>query len=191
MNLINLFPVTIGDVEFKDNFQIDKSLTEHCLNMKNQLKKGGSDWESNVFNTCGTHSILEDSNFKLLNDWVLENILNYSKNIGYTEAIQSKEGWLNIYDEHDYQEIHDHLGYDVSAIYYLKVPKNSGKTFFVSHEAKGPKEVFIEKNPHTWKKFYIMPNPGRLLIFKSNLLHGVTQSKSKDYKISLAYNFKF
>jgi|TARA_R100001460_G_scaffold35576_6_gene68424 uncharacterized protein (TIGR02466 family) len=191
MNLIDLFPVALGVVEFEKHIEIDKLLTEHCLKIKDKVKKGGSNWESDVFNTCGSYSIFKDSNFELLNDWVFKNVLDYSKTVGYDEAPISKEAWFNIYSEHDYQETHDHIGHDVSAIYYLKVPENSGKTFFVSHEAKGLKEVFIKENPYTWNKFYLDPKPGQLIIFKSNLPHGVIQNKSKDYKISLAYNFKF
>ena len=42
----------------------EKQLIDHCLNLKNTVKKGGHGWISDsTYNTCGTYNILEDKKY--------------------------------------------------------------------------------------------------------------------------------
>lgn len=191
MNLVHLFPVTLSIEQNEKHSNIQDQLVKNCLSIKNKVGVGGDNWDSTTYNTCSTYNILKDDNFNNVNRWVINKVKEYAIAIGFNNDIKNVDGWFNIYSKYDYQETHDHEGNDISAVYYLKCPADSGKIFFLSHEAKGTKDVFQKDNPFTWKRYYIDPAPGKLIIFKSNLLHGVVQNKSDDFKISFAYNFKY
>ncbi len=191
MNLVHLFPVTISIEQNEKHSNVQDQLIENCLTIKNKVGVGGDNWDATTYNTCSTYNILKDDNFSNVNRWVINKVKEYATALGFNNDIKDMDAWFNIYQKYDYQETHDHEGNDISAIYYVKCPENSGKLFFLSHEAKGVKDTFKEDNPLTWKKYYFDPEPGRLVIFKSNLMHGVLQNKSDDFKISFAYNFKY
>lgn len=191
LNIEGFNPTYIGFVDNVDHFKIEKNLSKHCLDLKNKIKSGGDNWISNkTYNTTETYDILKDKKFKTLNSWVIEKVNDYSKTLRYQNKFSCKEGWFNIYHKYDYQEYHTHPNYSISAIYFLKSPKNGAKTYFDTNpiaDSNSPKldPDFI----NTSRLIYYDPVPGRLLIFRSNLLHCVQRHESKETRISLAYNF--
>ena len=191
MQIEKFFPVAIGICKNLNQSKIEKSLIKECSEIKSKIKKGGNSWESDLYNTFGTFDLNESTKFKNLNKWIFENVAQYTHTIGYPNTkIKCKESWFNYSIKNDYQEKHEHYPFDISAVYYLSVPENSGNIRFYTHEPQGVKENFIENNIYTWRSYIIKPEPGLLLIFKSNLTHGVTKNKSDKPRISLAYNFK-
>ena len=55
------FPIHIGYANNPFHNELEKQLIDHCLNLKNTVKKGGHGWISDsTYNTCGTYNILED-----------------------------------------------------------------------------------------------------------------------------------
>ena len=52
------------------------------------------------------------------------------------------------------------------------------------------KSGFDNNNPYTYSHYYMNPEAGTLIMFKSNVKHGVQQNKTNKQKISLAYNFE-
>tara|TARA_R100000988_G_C3944768_1_gene138046 strand:+ start:94 stop:675 length:582 start_codon:yes stop_codon:yes gene_type:complete len=185
-----LFPILIHECENKNHNLIKDTLVEECKSIFGKIKKGGNNWQANTFNTNGTYNLFNNKKFDSLNNWIKEQIIKYGNSCGFKDkSINSSEAWFNIYKKHDYQETHIHNFHDISAVYYLSVPKNSGDIVFYSFENNEVRDYFEEKNPFTWKTFNVKPAAGKLLVFKSNLKHGVKQSKSNQPKISLAYNF--
>jgi len=165
----------------------------NVLVYKKQLVKVVKNWYSDVYNTCGTHNLMDNVKFKSLNDWIISEVQQYANMIGYNQKpFKTKvSGWFNIYDKHDYQEVHDHIDYsDISIIYYLTAPEGTGNVIFYSPEPKGVKSVFDKDNPYTYSTMSIQPEAGTLVMFKSNVKHGVQQNKTNKQKISLAYNFE-
>ena len=191
MQLKNLFPVCIGESVNPSHNIIEKQLINECINLKNNINKGGDNWESNVFNSCGSYNLTNNEKFNDLNKWIFDKVIKYAFNIGYkNNNIKCTSSWFNIYNKHDYQEIHEHYPNDISAVYYLKSLENSGSIVFYTHEPKSTKDSFNIDNEYTWGKYIMNPKSGTLLVFKSNLKHGVQQIKTDNQKISLAYNFK-
>lgn len=191
MNLINIFPVSIGMFQNPEHNKIKNSLIKECKKIKSKTKKGGNNWESNLYNTFGNFDLRKNKKFDKVNNWIFENVAKYAHRIGYGDLkIKCEESWFNYSIKDDYQEKHEHYPFDISVVYYLSVPENSGDIRFYTHEPQGVRENFIEDNNYTWRSYIIKPEPGLLLIFKSNLTHGVTQNKSNKTRISFAYNFK-
>ncbi len=191
MEYHNIFPVVIGLCENKNHNLIKDKLVTECNILKTKVTKGGDNWDVSTFNTCGSYNLTENKKFNLLHKWILKQVQEYIMKLGYTDnKVKCVSSWFNIYNQYDYQERHEHLPNDISAIYYLETPKNSGNIKFNSHEPSGVKYCFLQDNPLTWKSYWIKPKPGMLLIFKSNLSHEVQQNRSSKQKISMALNFK-
>lgn len=184
-------PTFIGFINNPDHSKIEKKLVKHCLQLQKKIQSGGSNWiSSQTYNTSNTYNILKDKNFKNLNDWITEQVQTYAKSLKYKDSFLCADGWFNIYNEHDYQEYHTHPDYTLSAIYFLKSLKNGSKTFFDTNPISDSNRPTTDINfGMTNRIIHHDPIPGKLLIFRSNVLHCVERNKYKDSRISLAYNF--
>lgn len=101
--------------------------------------------------------------------------------------------WININKAGDFNWPHIHVNSHFSGIYYLKVPKNSGRIIFHNpftiHNNFFLKE-FNEYNAHNTNVFKHMPSESSFLMFPGNLKHAVEQSKSKQDRISISFDVK-
>lgn len=182
----------IGYIDNPQHSKIEKLLVNHCLKIKSKTKSGGDNWISkSTYNTVGTYNVINDKKFKSLNDWVINSVKEYSIKLRYKNNFSCKEAWFNIYKKNDYQEFHTHPEFTLSAIYFLKSSTGAAKTFFnfnPSPDFNRPDtdETFVP----TSNLSHYEPLPGRLLIFRSNILHCVERQEKNDLRISLAYNFK-
>jgi uncharacterized protein (TIGR02466 family) len=191
MKIESIFPSTLGISINKNHFEQENDLVKYCLKQLKTIKKGGDLWASKVYNTCGTKEIVNVEEFKILNNWIFKEVSEYAKEIGFAgKNIITNSSWFNVYNQNDYQEYHDHGGSDISAVYFLKSTKESANLIFKSNEPSGFKHVFVKDNPYTWKRFFIPPHPGQLVVFKSHMQHCVEQHKTNEIRITLAYNFK-
>ena len=104
---------------------------------------------------------------------------DYLKN--HTDKLD-KEGlktgfWFNLMQPGDQTTLHTHDdAWEVySAVYYLHVPENSGDLVLHLHG----------------KKESITPKEGQFVFFSPDLAHEVTKNNSKDYRLSVAFNFGY
>ena len=87
------------------------------------------------------------------------------------------EFWFNIASPGKSTGWHDHKERsELSGVYYLHVPDNSGDIHF---RKKDDDETF------EWE---IKSQTGKLIIFDSNIEHSVPENKSKENRISIAFN---
>jgi uncharacterized protein (TIGR02466 family) len=84
-----------------------------------------------------------------------------------------------------------------SGVYYIKVPKNSGK-LFLEDPRPGPNTYMprrVDNLPEQlWRVCAYEPVEGRMIFFPSWLPHGVdinmnTDKGEKNWRISVSYNF--
>ena len=64
MHLQTLFPVTIGIFKNNNHLKIENSLVKECKKIKNKIKKGGNNWDADLYNTSGTFDLSESEKFK-------------------------------------------------------------------------------------------------------------------------------
>ena len=82
----------------------------------------------------------------------------------------------------------------LSGVYYLDAPKDAGGIVFV--KGYNEQEIFpmaitpkvSEYNYVNSKQMTFKVNPGKLVIFPSNLMHSVEENKSNNDRYSLAFN---
>ena len=102
------------------------------------------------------------------------------------ETKVSISSWANVNEKGNWNFVHDHIGTDLSGVYYVKVPENSGEiVFFDPRKISVVDPVFQEDHP---KAFGYHLVEGTLLMFPSYLEHMVTPSESDETRISIAFN---
>ena len=94
--------------------------------------------------------------------------------------------WSQIHLPNESTNLHNHVDEDnlssspdISGVYYVNTPKNSGKLVF---------EYPI--NQYQSKRYYVNPIVGRYVLFPSTLNHFVTKNLSKKQRIAISFNFK-
>ena len=87
------------------------------------------------------------------------------------------EFWFNIAGPGESTGCHDHKERsELSGVYYLHVPDNSGDIHF---RKKDDDETF------EWE---MKSQTGKLILFDSDIEHSVSENKSKESRISIAFN---
>ena len=105
-------------------------------------------------------------------------VLEKSLVVPYKElGLPMDEFWFNIAGPGESTGWHDHKERsELSGVYYLHVPDNSGDIHF---RKKIGDETF------EWE---IKSRTGKLILFDSNIEHSVPENKSKENRISIAFN---
>lgn len=112
-------------------------------------------------------------------------------------SVKMNSLWINLNEPGNYNHSHNHPGSDLSGVLWLKVPPKSGNIVFESPHSftehkllnSYSKEFVSNNNLHDW--FFIEPQAGLLILFPSHLNHSVTQNKSDQDRISVAFNLSF
>lgn len=135
---------------------------------------------------------LESSNLEIdkFSEWVIDQVTEFSKHYNSTVSYSIKQCWANIYQKGDFQETHIHPGFDFSAVYFVSVPTGSGKLIFENPLLPfdmRPIKTNDETELNTTAAVYA-PVEGQLVIFRSNLRHGVYPHTGIQPRISLAFN---
>ena len=191
MTYDNFFASVIG---FEDNLEHKKTndlVIKKCYELEN-LKSGDSGWVKKTYTTINSHNICKDKTFKKINEFVANAVKNYCLINSYdSKKIQTvpTEGWLNIYKKGDSQEYHTHSRSVISAVYFLKLPKNSSKLYFKPPFVDMIDPDIIEPTFNNMSLIEINPKEGSVIVFRSYLPHMVSQHNNKQERISLAYNF--
>ena len=87
------------------------------------------------------------------------------------------EFWFNIAAPKESTGWHDHKERsELSGVYYLYVPDNSGDIYFRKN---------IDDKNFEWK---MKSQTGKLILFDSSIEHSVPENKSKENRISIAFN---
>jgi uncharacterized protein (TIGR02466 family) len=114
-------------------------------------------------------------------------IFNLRKPIQYTGSS------LNINYPFSYNSLHTNLDTAVSAVFYIKVPKNSGNIIFkrpdTLHGYLNSKNINLHNAFNTPHQIFT-PKENELYLFPGWLQHETTQNLSKQPRISLTMNFE-
>ena len=158
----------------------------------------------NISNAGGWHSETNlfqrnEPNLKnlthLIVDAANQSVVNISPKFPLEKYNLFSEGWVNINSKFDFNYPHFHAGFNLSGVYYLKIPqgnqKNSGLIQFL--DPRGSVEHFAQGVPELLKpfenQFSIVPHENLLIIFPSWLQHFVTPNLEDEDRISMAFNF--
>ena len=99
--------------------------------------------------------------------------------------------WKNTYKKGFFQETHDHLPLHLSGVIFLTdEQKDDGKFFFFNQHAseisKEWRDIGLSAQKH-----YIKAEKGKILLFPSYMLHGVSIHKTNNPRKTVAFNIEF
>ena len=182
------FPTLIYETELSVDNDV---LAQKALTLRNNNSALNTSWFCDTYNTIGEYDITKDLAFSNLIDQCQSHVKIFSKEYGIDAAIiKNKEGWMNVAAFNEYQEFHIHPNNHFSLAYYVNVPENSGDIIFRSPESST--DMFMlpsgKESFATMKTIRIKPVVGKLIIFRSNLLHMVEKNKSHNPRISISMN---
>ena len=191
----------IIDIKFPTSFYVfedilsekeNNDLLSKIYNIKNNTKKGGENWLTDVYNTQGTLNLMENKDFENLYNNVTYHTNKFAKILESDYDYKCVEGWLNCYYKNDYQEYHTHPNYVFSAVYFFTNPENSGKLVFehpIEPDMCGLKNITKLNTLNGYTSSY-MPKPRTLIIFRSYLRHMVTRCNNIEPRITAAFNLR-
>lgn len=122
---------------------------------------------------------------------VIKNVMfEYASYVGYDPSsifrFNLTNMWVNINDQGGYNFPHGHPGSIFSGVYYVKTPPDNKIVFFDNYS-----NVDVALNAtgegHELKSFEC--RTGRLLMFRSDLLHGNPPQPGPGEKIAISFNF--
>ena len=190
-NIHLYFPVSIYRIEnLLEKSAID-SMRIEVDRIEKTVPRGGSNWESDVYNTLGTHDISSNIIFKDLCEKVNWHVNKFNHTLGSNHKIEkSRDSWLNIYYENQYQELHHHPE-QYSAVFFLTAPENCSNFIIVNPNEHFQRNLLDirELNQLNEVIHEIRVQENLLIIFRSFLKHMVPKNKSVDKRVSISFNF--
>jgi|TARA_B100001094_G_scaffold177055_1_gene171018 uncharacterized protein (TIGR02466 family) len=182
-------PVKLVDTDNQD------VINEAVQVAETQRSNTTNPWSSDIQSTFKFDeyiNVLKDQ-CPLLSKHIYKHIHQYLAELAvdppYT-LVNLDESWYNYSQPGMWQEFHMHPESDISGIFYVTAPKDSGNIMFnppasaynfhkLTHRAKN-------MQPNIWFE----PIVGRLLLWPSYLEHMVVKNKSNEERISIAFNVK-
>jgi len=136
---------------------------------------------------------LHDTDFRLENHPEFQDLIEvistfskvYADKLGFRRTLEIKNIWANISYKNDYLLPHVHPNSIISGAFYVEAPEESGINFFdnvnsMFDDAEKPNNLSYKHCTYECK-------PGRLLLFKSDFLHGTT-NQPEGRKIVISFN---
>ena len=181
-----LFPTFVYGV---DNFLNEKDRNkllkdvlkeEKKINLDHRFHTNGMDHTKKIYN-CLSEKI------KTLS----KNIFDHHKLIYNDFEITGM--WSNVIKQNNDIQIHNHPNNFLSGVYYLQTDDNSPNIVFTDPRQQSnvitPKAS--ERTIHNSSAWWFKPKQNSILFFPSWLQHYVEQNKSKEKRISIAFNIMF
>ena len=168
-------PFSFAMLDYIDN----KALEKYILDYKNNVKS------RKVSNEGGWQQALPKDRHPVFNDLVKSiHIASKTFRIKYGSKKVDLQMWANINGKGHWNSLHDHVGAEISGIYYVKRPKNSGDVVF-----RDPRAITISEQSDEQPKWMVtQPTEGSLILFPGYLEHMVKPNQSDESRISIAFN---
>lgn len=152
-------------------------------------------WGNGWADFCNSwNSLMIDKNlifstdlFKEIKEPIINSLKEYFKELGVPSGynIQIYESWLNATSPYGFQESHTHIGSAVSGCFYISCPKKFGSFYIDNPLEYGLFGNFIPL--YNNKKFFDLA-AGSLILFPSNVKHGVRQNPTTENRYSISFN---
>lgn len=190
MHISNIFNCPIFATKLNLNCKkIEKeclSLNEYSKKIKNRSCVGGDQVDIQTINNPVFTELASNINVKLKDISINTMELN--------RTVELSNMWFCINRFKDFNKPHNHPFSILSGVYYVKVPKNSGRLVFKNSNAI---DNFIHAgdiknyNIYNASEWFMEPEENMLYIFPSWITHYVEPNLSKKERISIAFNGQF
>ncbi|MGE5538647.1 MAG: TIGR02466 family protein [Gemmatimonas sp.] len=187
------FPTVIQVVNLPDAEALNAKLTAAIKQLRDEYKDQGSDPWSEFFTTYKSQNRLyELPGFRDLMSHIQREADAFGRVLGLDPAkpLYLTGCWLNVYGEGHSQDLHVHTGQVISGCYYVKAPPGvPGLSIFSPFAEEMFDSQYDEQNGLNAKFIEVPAVAGEMLLFRSWTRHCVRPNRTKDERISIAFNF--
>jgi hypothetical protein len=195
MNIDRWFPVSVSCSDGNLLEELD-SYYQYCSEITSDIPRNRPFAGSQLVSTFNQpmpvydRPIEQDIRFQKLFDLILEKATMFSEFLGYKYDLKISHAWINKIQTHDYHELHNHsLGGDalISGCFYVSAPLTAAIRFRSQGESYCPVPP-TATTPYNTNHTHYQCIPGRLLLFRSDTLHGYDSHNSDEIKFSIAFD---
>jgi len=105
------------------------------------------------------------------------------------KKVDIRQMWINVNKKGDWNTIHQHSGYyDLSGIYYVKVPKDSGRICFRDPRPSAISNTFMNDRFDKGEVKNVNIMEGLLMMWPTYLEHFVEPSQTDEERISISFD---
>jgi len=185
-NMINLFPLPLQ----KSNLR--RAFTERELDfMKGELQKN----HKSIANYASKNKYILNADEMVDIRQALQNALDsYFKEVFNSSnklSLKITQSWLTMTGNGESHHEHIHPNSVASGVLYINLGDNDGISFYRNEDSQWYEFLREKETYYSAKSFFIACEAGDIVIFPSNLRHGVKQNLMPVERISLAFNTFF
>jgi uncharacterized protein (TIGR02466 family) len=192
INFQDIFPTRVWFLDLPDHTKYVTSWIKTIEELERKIPEGVK--KSNVGGWQSDSSLFQEEIFEPLSV-MFEKVFRFCFDVMCPPAYKynfSMQAWANINSPGNFNKPHVHSPSLLSAVYYLKVPVNSGSFYFRDPRAGAFLSGFngTKDNcpPNCTADAKITPKDGLVLVFPSWLEHGVEDHNGIGTRISIAVN---
>ena len=183
------FPVTISceDIQGEIFDNIQSEIAKQLPDMLDcDMSNPWNDAVETSFKYTNTRNIIIDSNLDVLKSNVILNVNKFLEHHGiFNNEVIFHQSWINVSKQNGFQFDHNHIGCDISGVYYYQTSTTDGDILFQNPNPHGVDSI----TPHT-KLVRYKPLTGRMLLFPAWLFHRVEINQTTHERISFTCNIK-
>jgi uncharacterized protein (TIGR02466 family) len=183
--IIDIFKTSIFKTIIKNENYINYFVD--FLNIQKKFDNGNT-----ISNVGGFQSISFSTldNKKIIEDIFIKPATEYIKQFNKIYKIELANFWINSNNKNDYNFLHNHPESNISGVYYIKTPKNSGRIVFQNGDLTkmNSKNQNYFDDPNFYSRYFIPVNQYDLILFPSETFHYVEPNRSDEERISVAFN---
>jgi uncharacterized protein (TIGR02466 family) len=185
-SLIQVRPFTTA-IFVQRNLPMPKNILSSALALRSgdsgNLVSNMGGWQSSSY-TPSQNAFMADVE-KMMTDIATQ----AHSQLGVSAPAKLLEYWFNVNGRHDYNLSHAHYGATVSAVLYLKAPKNSGRIVFERPDILNQYVKPDQLNDINFGTYMFEPEENMAVFFPGFLKHYVERNESDASRVSIAFNF--
>lgn len=179
-------------IHTKDNLELANLIVSRC---KHHLDQCSVDEKyQGEKTTFFEYALIEDIELTPLYNFLLEESFEYCKVIGVDIGMivpRIDSLWISNVGYKGSHSHHTHCpGSHLSGTFYVDIEEGSSPITFLSRFFYNDiwyNLPFVQKNQYSASSIRIIPSNGRLILWKSDLIHGVVENKTQN-RIAVSFN---
>ena len=185
---MNIFPTYL---HIDNNLNLANKLLPICKELLSNidLNENYPNGKTSYFD----NTILNKYNFKELNDYIAKELNTFFDNINVSHInikLKINDIWVSEMYKNGFHPLHTHSpGSIISGNFYVSSPENSADLIFRRPDWNTDpfKLLNLENNEYTSNLYKLKAETGKLIMWKSDLLHEVINNQSSS-RIAISFN---
>ena len=177
MHIIDIFPTAI----YVSHLNVTDVEREYVFSHKDKAypNQFGNSTSLNTY-------ILSDGFLKNLKEQIDVHLKTFNTSLGYDSQLKVTQSWINYNPTNSSHHTHNHYNSIISGVMYLS--DNPSELVFQRDDYKTIVPNILKDTKYSSNSYRFKPQKDMLVLFPSNLKHGVDKNSSTETRISLAFN---